>query len=289
MLLPTVSKSESYIYKLRPIRHSYFINTDGHLIDYNVNTGEQVDYGEASGECYNDRYPVFVIQDTLFYFNTSHRQLHSWSIDKQNHTLSRIQTINDIYFSVTYIIGTTADDRYVLLTDEEGNQLSISRYENGAFYNVATMNQMCPALSPYYDSTNGNYRFSFNEYTGNLHVVTLDKFLVFHYENDAFELVLEKNLDFSTELLAPTIDDNFTVCAGGRMSSKQYFYMFPSQTEAGYTVEDSATHSFSKNVISGIVKVGGANGSDVQVIIPKFPTTNVTVTTNANNANIEEL
>lgn len=281
--------NQSIIPQLRPIRHSYFMSADGYLIDYNVSTGEQVNYGLAGAWCYDEYHPVFVLQDTLFAAMLGYSYYYKWSIDKQNHTLGERQTFNATNFIVAYPIGTTADDKYVLFTNSEGSQLCIMRYENGEFHNVPTMNQMCGALSPYYNSTNGNYRFSFNEYTGNLHVITLDKFLVFHYENETFDLVFEKNLDFSTELFAPTIDDNFSVCAGGRKYNKQYFYMFPSQTEAGYTVENPVNQSFSNNVISGIVKVGGANGSDVQVIIPRFPTTTVTVTANANNAIIEQI
>jgi hypothetical protein len=100
---------------------------------------------------------------------------------------------------------------------------------------------------------------------------------------------MEKNLTFNGELRLPTIDDNLSVCSGADDAYIHYFYMFPSESEAGYAVVNPSEAVFSETTITGIVKVGGATGTDVQVIIPRFPTTTVTVTTDTNDATIEQV
>lgn len=295
-MISDYSNSASYVlfpnqYRLdniKALRHNWYMRSDGHLLEYNVNTGESIDYGFAALNSFeNDTF--LIIDNKLFFRDQYDSYFYKWNIDTQNHTLGEQQTFTNPNFITTNLIGATADNKYVMFVGDSGTQLTIMRYNNGELSNVATVNNMCEALTPYYNSSNGNYHFSFNEFTGNLHVITLNKFLVFHYENDSFELILEKNLDFSDTIYAPTIDDNLSVCSGGRVLDAQYFYMFPSETDAGYAVVNPSDAVFSETTITGIVKVGGATGTDVQVIIPRFPTTTVTVTTDTNDATIEQV
>lgn len=276
-------------HNLIPIRHNWYATIDNRFVNYNAYTGECVDYGNISmGSAAGDNFYA-VIGNTLFAAYPGNGWFYKWDIDVQNHTLGERQGFSNPGFLVTRSIGTTADNKYVFVTKNNGSQLVIMRYNNGEFANVASVQNMCEELVPYYNSSSVNYKFSFNEFTGNLHVITLDKFLVFHYENDTFELILQKNLDTATSLGAPTIDDNLTTCGGGRVTNKHYFYMFPSETESGYSIENPASTVLSNTTISGIVKVGGASGSNVQVIIPRFPVSTVTLSTNVDNATIEQI
>ena len=174
------------------------------------------------------------------------------------------------------------------MTTYEGRQLNIFELKNGSLKYVENVLPICPELVPYYNSSRGAH-FSYNEFTNNLCVIEANKFLVFKYNNGHFELFFDKTLDFSGSLYAPTVDDNLTVFSGGSIYNNWYFYKVPSLAGTGYQASNPTTSKYSSDMVTGIVKVGGAHGDNIQVIIPRFPTANLTVTTTVDNATIESL
>ena len=281
------------VQNLKPVRHKYFICDEGSnvhkLATIDLSTGALTKY---EGNCFftstNYSGSHFILGNTLYARAVSSGNMCKFTIDDQNLELKdRTECTGGVDIQYNRLIGITSDDKYVLFTNRANycGYLTIYKNNNGTLEAIPTMNYMCPELNPFYQINERCYRFSFNEYTNNLCINSdWTGLKVFHYNNDKFELILDRQISELYYYDEVTISDNLNVMA----QTSGTLYKMPSVLVGTYEAHDAQYVVSNPNLFTGIVKEGGVVGANVKVVIPRLPETTLTLTTDVNNATIEQ-
>lgn len=272
--------------KYAAIRHNLFWNTETHKVcRLNPVTFDLIKEYEFVGQTRsNTPGAIQLIEDYLIVdFNASYRYLYK--LDESNNTITFIAKIS---YGINASSGVTSDNKYIIHTggrniyelDKVNNDLKVVSYEK-----LKDMNS--EILNKYIADTNISCHWSFNEYTGNLMInnYTERKIVVFHYNNDKFEKILEQedsDISSSGECVLLSDDLKLVGLKSGLFylrDGKAYSYNAVLPTASGY----------SENVITGIANEDAEVDEEFKVSIVAFPRTEASVSVDINDAIITDL
>ena len=203
----------------QPLRQNWFYDyTNKFLYQINVDNGEILDT-YSFNELEDER--EFMIGNLIGKTNTG----YYYTIDKINETFTQSGRISD-YSNRNWFLGSTHDDKFLFICDTNNvdptccgitSTLLVYKYD----INHETLTKITDGSVLGEDFTNipnigSKYRFSFNEYTGNL--VTLDddhKVVdVYHYNNEQFTKIMSVDISWVTQhVYYATISDDLSTIA----------------------------------------------------------------------------